>query len=176
MMPTTMMPMTRMATPTTTTATMTTAITRTATGRLLIAVDLHDNDAVLPDLILQLRQLVEFYGRDRTVVSVYESGSTDQSKLQLRMFEYLLRGLGVEHRIKMEEVARGPHDHRIDYLARVRNQAMEPLYSAEPSTFDRVLFLNDVFHCFHDMLELLYQSVGHRHRSSSSRGLMMNGD
>lgn len=44
------------------------------------------------------------------------------------------------------------------HINTVRNAAMQPLYDAPPQTYEKVLFLNDVFFCAHDMAELLYQS------------------
>lgn len=39
---------------------------------------------------------------------------------------------------------------------------MQPLYDAPRHLFGKVLFLNDVFFCAHDMVELLYQSDLHQ--------------
>ncbi|KAJ2793801.1 hypothetical protein H4R20_006430, partial [Coemansia guatemalensis] len=47
--------------------------------------------------------------------------------------------------------------HRIEYMADLRNRALEPLYR-NATNYRRVLFLNDVFFCLPDLLELVHQS------------------
>lgn len=55
---------------------------------------------------------------------------------------------------------RGAFNHRIEYLAEVRNSAMGPLHELrdEGEFFDTVLFMNDILPCVDDVLELIYQS------------------
>ncbi|KAJ2549169.1 hypothetical protein EV175_004547 [Coemansia sp. RSA 1933] len=43
-------------------------------------------------------------------------------------------------------------------MAELRNRAMEPLYRNETAAFDKVVFVNDVFFCAPDVLELIYQT------------------
>lgn len=53
--------------------------------------------------------------------------------------------------------------HRINFLSEARNIAMEPLYSGSAAQhmpsgkFDEVLFINDVYHCASDILEVVLQ-------------------
>ncbi|KAJ1719242.1 hypothetical protein LPJ53_005960 [Coemansia erecta] len=52
--------------------------------------------------------------------------------------------------------------HRIEYMAQLRNKALEPLYlHSHTRRFAKVVFLNDVFFCATDVLELLSQARIH---------------
>lgn len=78
----------------------------------------------------------------------------------------LLDALGTPHHI----VSKGnsvksfkEEGHRINFLAEARNFALEPLYSGSAAEripgkkFDEVLFMNDVYYCASDILEVLLQ-------------------
>ena len=109
--------------------------------------------------------LAETLGPDNIYISIYESGSWDESKQMLRQLEDVLITRGIRHRIILDEItheddiARPPAAEgwvetprgktelrRIPYLARLRNKTLEPLVelAANGTTFDKVLFLNDV--------------------------------
>ena len=157
----------------------------------LIAANLHNNEALLSDFVLQLLNFLRFlqitsyhnhdnnhnhndiiddspqleqpnhhYGEHRIFVSIYESGSTDRTADYLQHLRTILEAMHVHHRIVSGgALVRPAHGmHRIEYLASVRNAAMQPLYDAPAGTFHRVLFLNDIFFCGHDLAELLLQS------------------
>ena len=117
----------------------------------------HWNTAVL--------DLVQHLGIDNVFVSVYESGSWDDSKGALRSLDAELQKLGVQREINMnttthqDEIERPPaisgwiatprrkkELRRIPYLAKLRNLSMEPLrqLALKDVKFDKVLFLNDV--------------------------------
>ncbi len=116
--------------------------------------------------------LVDYFGPENIYFSAIESGSQDESKAALLDLQTLLDMKGVANTIRLgqtvweqlEEIeTRPPPDvrvptwiwnmaedqwemRRIPYLARVRNQAMEPLKELESQgkTFDKILWLNDV--------------------------------
>ena len=118
--------------------------------------------------------LAEKLGAANIYISIYESGSWDESKQMLRQLEEALLARGVRHRIILDETthiddinrspaAEGwietPRDktelRRIPYLSKLRNKTLEPLaqLAANGTSFDKVLFLNDVaftvvFHSF----------------------------
>lgn len=118
----------------------------------------HWNNAVL--------ELTEFFGPDNVFVSVYESGSWDDSKAVLRDLGHQLESRGVPHRVDIsdvtheDEIQSGDHDgegwimtsrkkkelRRIPYLAKLRNKTLQDLFDLYKKgvTFDKVLFLNDV--------------------------------
>ena len=109
--------------------------------------------------------LAEKLGPDNIYISIYESGSWDESKQMLRQLQDVLITRGIRHRIVLDEtsheddIARPPAAEgwvktprgktelrRIPYLSRLRNKTLKPLIelAANGTTFDKVLFLNDV--------------------------------
>ena len=117
----------------------------------------HWNDAVL--------RLTETLGPENVFVSVYESGSWDDSKAALGDLDRELERRGVPRRVELSEVthrdeiaseekgegwidtSRGMRElRRIPYLARLRNKTLKDLLelSKQGTHFDKVLFLNDV--------------------------------
>jgi len=117
----------------------------------------HWNNAVV--------ELAKTLGPENIFISVYESGSWDDSKGALRELDGRLERLGVARNITLsetthlDEISRRPARHgwietprgktelrRIPYLARLRNLTLRPLEELleQGKTFDRILFLNDV--------------------------------
>lgn len=113
--------------------------------------------------------LVGVFGAENVFVSIYESGSWDNSKGALRELDKELDKRGVAKRITLEETTHGdlikstPEDQgwitvtsgplagkkaprRIPYLSRLRNLSLQPLLelAENGTTFDYVLFLGDV--------------------------------
>ena len=109
--------------------------------------------------------LVSTFGPENVYVSVYESGSWDDSKGALRVLDEELERMGVQRTITLdphthaEEIVQTPAStgwidtprgkkelRRIPYLSRLRNLSMKPLtdLALNGITFDRILFLNDV--------------------------------
>mmetsp|Transcript_24964 Transcript_24964/g.61768 ORF Transcript_24964/g.61768 Transcript_24964/m.61768 type:complete len:457 (-) Transcript_24964:151-1521(-) len=134
-------------------------------AKYFIAIDLFNNELTLADLTLQLLKLVDFLGPGSVFLSIYENGSSDHTKEYLMNLDILLGLYGVAHRIVMENQNRPGGVHRIEYLAAVRNRALEPLaeWSSgdEPKSNSKIVFLNDVYICDTDILELLRQSTIH---------------
>ncbi|KZV75509.1 glycosyltransferase family 69 protein [Peniophora sp. CONT] len=134
---------------------------------IFLAMNLHDNEEVLPTFFQEMPRLLDFLGPERVFISIYENGSSDRTPRLLRHFDELLNEIGTPHRIITEGTARASDKedgHRINFLAAVRNLAMEPLYDGSAATtlpdggpFDDVLWINDVFHCAADVLEVLHQ-------------------
>lgn len=135
-------------------------------GRIFIA-SLHwNNEAILrADWNDAVVQLVSHLGAENVFVSVYESGSWDDSKGALRDLDARLDALGAPRNITLSEVthedeinaqpgeegwietSRGRRElRRIPYLARLRNWSLSILegLAREGVTFDTILFLNDV--------------------------------
>lgn len=117
----------------------------------------HWNDAVV--------ELARTWGPENVFVSVYESGSWDDSKDALRDLDSRLDRLGVPRNITLSDTthedevsappagdgwidtSRGKKElRRIPYLARLRNFTLRPLeeLTEQGVGFDKVLFLNDV--------------------------------
>ncbi|KAF6827459.1 polysaccharide export protein [Colletotrichum musicola] len=137
----------------------------------------HWNGAVL--------ELVDALGRENVFVSVYESGSWDESKKWLAELDEELGRRGVRrnvvldertHKQEVEEVPaegeeregwivtpRGKREmRRIPFLARLRNLTLRDLWnlSDEGEVFDKILFLNDVVFTAEDVLALLDTNKG----------------
>lgn len=118
----------------------------------------HWNDAVVA--------LATALGPQNVFITIYESGSWDDSKGALRDLDAKLDQHGIRRNITLSEVThadeisvedkgsgwvdtpRGKRElRRIPYLSRLRNLTLEPLrelYQLHREQFDKVLFLNDV--------------------------------
>ncbi|KPM43845.1 hypothetical protein AK830_g2692 [Neonectria ditissima] len=132
----------------------------------------HWNDAVV--------ELAELFGPKNVFVSVYESGSWDDTKTALRELDGQLERRGVPHRIELSDVthrdeiargdqgegwiqtSRGTELRRIPFLAKLRNKTLRDLVELHEQgiTFDKVLFLNDVIFTTDDVLKLLDTNGG----------------
>ena len=113
---------------------------------------------------LAVLDLVEHFGADNVYISVYESGSWDDTKDALRVLDKDLERIGAKRTITLDETthvdelrkpistgwvetSRGKKElRRIPYLSRLRNLSLKPLHAlrSEGTTFDTILFLNDV--------------------------------
>lgn len=109
--------------------------------------------------------LVSTFGPENVYVSVYESGSWDDSKGALRVLDEELERMGVQRTITLdprthaEDISQTPAStgwidtprgkkelRRIPYLSRLRNLSLKPLtdLALNGIIFDHILFLNDV--------------------------------
>eukprot|EP00842_Homolaphlyctis_polyrhiza_P004159 jgi/Hompol1/4744/HPOL_000501-RA len=104
----------------------------------------------------EVLRLVDFIGKDRVYVSIYENGSTDKPLLRV-LGEFLL-AYDIRHTMVLSDsVSDFTNSNRISLLAKYRNLAIDPLFGLADH-YDRIVFINDVFHCLDDTLELLYQT------------------
>ena len=131
-------------------------------GRIqyLFAVDLYQAISVLPTLLGSIVQTIRFLGPRRCAVSFVEGRSTDGTYQILAALKVELEQLGVVFYMSISDV--GPQDgkqDRFEGLAWLRNLALAPLVmdKAKFSLDAQIVFLNDVYLCAHDVLELLYQ-------------------
>ena len=134
-------------------------------GQKIFIASIHwNNEPILrSNWNLAVLNLVEYFGPENVYISIYESGSWDDSKEALRALDRDLEGKGVRRTVKLSETThademkqpatdgwiqtpRGRTElRRIPYLSRLRNLALEPLNSSSNGTkFDKILFLNDV--------------------------------
>ena len=136
-----------------------------------------------------LLDLIGVLGKDNVFVSIYESGSLDNTKDALKALDDVLAANNVPRSIILDptthadEINAGPLDdqgnprpgwiqttsvgtgkemRRIPYLARLRNTSLKPLLDAhaEKQRYDRILFLNDVVFRPADVLTLLATNQG----------------
>ncbi|KAG9099093.1 capsular associated protein [Ceratobasidium sp. 370] len=148
-------------------------------GRIFVAINLLQNEELMPTLVRQLLVLLEELGPERVFVSIYENASMDLTVMHLRLLCMVLDAVGTPYRVIAHgrtELQQKEHGHRISRLAYLRNTVLEPLFLAQNSTlptqgdlFKTVVFLNDVFFCHGDVLELLLQKK--RNRASQACGL-----
>jgi hypothetical protein len=134
--------------------------------RIYIASVNWNNEAILRSHWSRaLLDLSSKLGPENIFISIYESGSYDNTKGALRELDWELERLRIPRNVTLSPVthedeiaapARGEgwvktiggrkQLRRIPYLARVRNLGLLPLYdlARQGITFDKVLFLNDV--------------------------------
>ncbi|KZT54998.1 glycosyltransferase family 69 protein [Calocera cornea HHB12733] len=134
--------------------------------KYFFAINLYNSFDVIPDIFSTMFRLGAILGYHNVFVSIYENGSKDQTKALLRIFDALTRSVGMRVVIRTSQRTRGQFNHRIEYLAEVRNSALVPLHEQrdnEGEVFDSVVFMNDILPCVDDLLELIYQS---RHQNA----------
>uniref|UniRef100_A0A0G4GBL2 Alpha-1,3-mannosyltransferase CMT1 n=1 Tax=Chromera velia CCMP2878 TaxID=1169474 RepID=A0A0G4GBL2_9ALVE len=135
--------------------------------RVFITALLHQNEDILPQWIANVLEVIEVLGTENVFVSINEGGSNDGTSDLLRNMETELNLMGVPNQMMIDDNESVPFKYkkgdrkgspRIEYLAKLRNIAMAPLWEMKENEgieFDRVLFLNDVIFCPGDALRLL---------------------
>jgi alpha-1,3-mannosyltransferase len=129
--------------------------------KYFIALNLYNSKDIIPDLFSTMIKVSSILGFQNVFVSVYENGSNDQTKALLHIFDSLAKAVGLRMVIRTSLRTRGAFNHRIEYLAEVRNAALAPLQELRDATgevFDSIIFQNDVLPCVDDVLELIWQS------------------
>ncbi|KAK4054656.1 hypothetical protein OIO90_003468 [Microbotryomycetes sp. JL221] len=133
-------------------------------GPVLFAVNLFNSQHVLPTIAQSLLQVAQVLGSRNVHVSVFENGSTDNTAVALSHFAAALTASGVEHTILSDPRSTDwSKVDRIAQLALYRNYVLQPINrttDADGQTrqpFKHVVFINDVFMCARDALELLWQ-------------------
>jgi hypothetical protein len=99
----------------------------TTRKRYLLAANFHNSAAVLPNFTVQLLRLLLLLPPQSLAVSLYESGSSDTSRIWLTLLHQLLLPLSAPHNITVAGRLSGRLGwHRIQLLAALRNAAIEP--------------------------------------------------
>ncbi|KAL1837155.1 hypothetical protein VTJ49DRAFT_4201 [Mycothermus thermophilus] len=152
------------------------------TRRVYIA-SLHwNNEEILrSEWNRRLLELVKRFEPDNVFVSIYESGSWDNTKGALRELDQALGEAGVPRKMVLddethEDVIKGPPANegwitipdgrkmprRIPYLSKLRNKSLQPLIemAENGTTFEHVLFLGDVVFNVDDIITLLKTNDG----------------
>ena len=131
------------------------------THKYFFAINLYNSFDIIPDLFATLFRVSAIVGYQNVYVSIYENGSTDQTKALLQIFDALCKSVGLRVKIQTSMRTRGAFNHRIEYLAEVRNAAFVPLHdlrNTQNEYFDTIIFMNDILPCVDDLLELIWQS------------------
>jgi len=135
--------------------------------KVFIAASLYDKEGKLlgGDWAENVLGLIELLGPQNSFLSIYVNDSGPEAKAAL---EDLEKRVPCDHALVFEDhldIDDLPHIHifgqervkRIEYLAKVRNQALRPLETSR-TTFDKLLYLNDVvFHPI-DAAQLLFST------------------
>lgn len=132
-------------------------------GRLLVAGTLHNNEVLMPHLLLQLLALALYLPPQSIYVSLYESGSGDATGAWLALFQEIVKLLPLSTKVTTAgSLQPGKGQDKSTFLASVRNAALAPLWSVrDPWQADRVVFLNDVWLCAADVVRLLSHEDAH---------------
>ena len=131
----------------------------------LFALNLYQALPVLPSLLGSIIQTIRFLGPKRCAVSFVEGRSTDGTYQILASLKDEIERLGAAFYMSTSDIS--PHDgkqDRFEGLAFLRNLALAPLImnKAKYSPSAQIIFLNDIYLCPHDILELLYQQKTQR--------------
>ncbi|GAA5876074.1 hypothetical protein JCM3774_004497 [Rhodotorula dairenensis] len=127
-------------------------------GRTLLALNLYNSQDLLPSLSRTLLAVADYLGPSTVYISIFENGSTDQTTTMLAHLAAALTALGAEHTIVSDpRKTDWKAVDRIDQLAVYRNVAIEPMTENPDGGWDDVVFINDVYVCPADILELVYQ-------------------
>lgn len=132
------------------------------TGQIhyFFALNLYQNLNILPSLLTAIRQAATYLGPQQCALSIGEGRSTDGTYQVLAAIKTEFEALNMTVHLSTSELS--PQDgkqDRIEALAFLRNLALAPLM-AEPTKFFpdvEVIFLNDVYICARDILELTFQ-------------------
>ena len=136
-----------------------------------LAINLHNNQEIIPQMFGNIIELISYISPKNLFLSIFESGSNDQTKVIIQRFTDIIEKLGIKYQIFTSPLGKTDQMNRIEYLAFVRNLALEPLYkdievlssnskfTETQVNYDAVLFLNDVYYCANDILELFYQQA-----------------
>ena len=126
--------------------------------KIFIAAAFHQNEEVLPYWTQSMLDTITYLGSDNVFVSIVENYSSDRSPDLLLQFARELDTRGVKNRILVRnETVKRPDklewNPRIEFLAAIRNQALEPLLAQ--GGYDKVLFSNDIFVEPESLIELI---------------------
>ncbi|KAH7884203.1 glycosyltransferase family 69 protein [Phlebopus sp. FC_14] len=135
----------------------------TQAEKVFIAAMFRDNEKVIPYWADSLIKTVLYLGSDNVFVSIVESHSSDRSSELLLKLDARLAALQVSRRIlTQDDAVERPDDmggnNRIEFLAALRNRALEPL--VEEGGYDKVVFSNDIFIEPETFVELLNTAEG----------------
>ena len=131
---------------------------KTNNHKYYIMINLHNNDRVISHIAFQLTKVFqEFWGYNNVFVSIYESGSRDYSKTELNIWSDFLDSVGVNHRFETGPLSKNSASmNRIDFLTNIRNKALMP-FKMSKIEYDHTIFINDIYFCSDDILELVHQ-------------------
>ena len=128
-----------------------------------ISAVVYNMEPIIQDWISEMKQLIDFLGRDRVIVSIIENGdSTDKTRKYLNFFENYLINNKVVNYINTEKKEKKEGVDRIRFLAKLRNWSLDFLYRIGDLDFSntKIIFINDVIFRYEDILKLIYTNNG----------------
>ena len=104
------------------------ALRRIKSKKIFIAADLHNNAQVLGHWMAELLKLVTHLEKENIFVSIYDSSSSDTTPTWIMLLRALLKIQDIPHHVVSDPFdGREYGQHRIDFMAYIRNKALEPL-------------------------------------------------
>ena len=128
-----------------------------------ISAVIYNMEPIIKDWISEMKQLIDYLGRDRVIVSIVENGdSTDKTRKHLKFFENYLINNKVVNLINFEKRESKEGVDRIRFLAKFRNRSLDLLYKIGDLDFDntKIIFFNDIIYRYEDILKLLFTNNG----------------
>jgi len=128
-----------------------------------ISAVIYNMEPIIKDWISEMKQLIDYLGRDRVIVSIVENGdSTDKTRKHLKFFENYLINNKVVNLINFEKREPKEGVDRIRFLAKLRNRSLDLLYKIGDIDFDntKIIFFNDIIYRYEDILKLLFTNNG----------------
>ncbi|VDB88503.1 unnamed protein product, partial [Peniophora sp. CBMAI 1063] len=127
--------------------------------------NLHQNRELMSTIAQELPVVLEWIGVKNVFITIYEDGSSDGTQEYLGDLGRLFDALGVAHQIVSYGDSRHANkegNRRIAVLAAARNAALSPLFTGQATLAlggepHEIFFVNDIFFCAPDLLEVLLQ-------------------
>ena len=130
------------------------------------ALNIHQRASLLPSLFGAIVEAMRFLGPQSCALSVVEGRSDDGTYEILVSLREEIECLGAKYYLSSSDLDPEASDRirpgaRVEVLAELRNQALEPLmdlhHQGSPADGTTIIFLNDVAICSEDILELIHQ-------------------
>jgi hypothetical protein len=113
----------------------------------MLVANLRNSEGLMAHFVQQIVTAAELLPGNVSL-SIYESGSEDNTKAALQQLGEVLTSLGIRSEITTGgSLKRGEGQPRIAFLAELRNAALQPVYEAAEAgkgSLDSVVFANDV--------------------------------
>ncbi len=128
------------------------------TKKYFICANLFNNEDIMDSWTSELLKIVDYVGKENVFISILENGdSKDKSQEMLNEFEKKLNHMGIKNLIITTKKIDKKHYSRIDFLVRLRNMVLEPMYSHIDWNFEdfTILFFNDIIYKWQDVIKLI---------------------
>ena len=128
-----------------------------------ISAVIYNMEPIIQDWISEMKQLIDYLGKDRVIVSIVENGdSKDKTRKYLNYFENYLINNKVINIINTDKKETKEGVDRIRFLAKLRNRSLDFLYRIGDLDFDntKIIFFNDIIYRYEDILKLLFTNNG----------------